>query len=65
MLREVDRHLERVIYRAIHDAKVAGQDEMLQNDVAFRTVRWRKPETTITEALSAVEAVCRKRLQDA
>ncbi len=64
MLREADRHLERVIYRAIQDAKLAGQDEMFQNDVAERTVRWLKPEMTASEALTAVNSVRRKRLHD-
>ncbi len=65
MLREADRHLERVIYRAIQDAKLAGQDDMFQNDVAARTVRWMKPEMTASEALTAVNSVRRKRLEDA
>ncbi len=43
MLREAGRHLERVIYRAIQDAKLAGQDDTIQNEVAVRTVRWIKP----------------------
>ncbi len=64
MLREADRHLERVIYRAIQDAKLAGQDEMFQNDVAARIVRWLKPEMTASEALTAVNSVRRKRLHD-
>ena len=64
MLREADRHLERVIYRAIQDAKLAGQDDMFQNDVAARTVRWLKPEMTASEALTAVNSVRRKRLHD-
>jgi len=34
MLREADRQLERVIYRAIQDAKLAGQDDAIQNAVA-------------------------------
>lgn len=64
MLREADRHLERVIYRAIRDAKLAGQDDPSQNQVAVRTVRWMRPEMTASEALTAVEVVRRKRLQD-
>ena len=64
MLREADRHLERVIYRAIQGAKLAGQDDMFQNDVAARTVRWIRPEMTVSEALTAVESVRHKRLQN-
>ena len=65
MFREADRHLERVIYRAIQDAKLAGQDETLQNEVAARTVRWIRPEMTASEALTAVKSVRQKRLQGA
>ena len=55
----------RVIYRAIQDAKLAGRDNAIQNDVAARTVRWIKPEMTVSQAQTAVETVRRKRLQDA
>ena len=65
MLREADRHLERVIYRAIQDAKLAGQDDTLQNEMAVRTVRWIRPEMTALEALKAVKSVRYKRLQEA
>ena len=64
MLREADRHLERVIYRAIQGAKLAGQDDRLQNDVAARTVRWIRPEMTVSEALTAVATVRYKRRQN-
>ena len=64
MLREADRHLERVIYRAIQDAKLAGQDDTHQDKAAVRTVRWMRPEMTASEALQAVQTVRRKRLQD-
>ncbi len=64
MLREADMHLERVIYRAIQDAKLAGQDDTIQNEVAVRTVRWLRPEMTPPDALAAVKSVRRKRLQD-
>jgi hypothetical protein len=50
MLREADRHLERVIYRAIQDAKLAGQDDTHQDEVAVRTLRWIRPEMTALEA---------------
>ncbi len=65
MLREADRHLARVIYRAIQDVKLAGRNNTIQNEVAVRTVRWVRPEMTASEALSAVKSVRRKRLQDA
>ena len=65
MLREADRKLERVIYRAIQDAKLAGRDNTIQNEVALRTVRWIRPEMTASEALTVVKSVRHKRLQDA
>ena len=65
MLREADRTLERVIYRAIQDARLAGQDDTLQDAAAVRTVRWMRPEMTTSEALTAVKVVRRKRLPDA
>ncbi len=65
MLREADRHLERVIYRAIQDAKLAGRDNTIQNEVAVRTVRWIRPEMTTSEALTVVKSVRHKRLQEA
>ncbi len=65
MLREADRHLERVIHRAIQDAKLAGRDNTIQNEVAVRTVRWIRPEMTASEALTVVKSVRHKRLQEA
>ncbi len=65
MLRAADRNLERVIYRAIQDAKLAGRDNTIQNEVAVRTVRWIRPEMTASEALTVVKTVRHKRLQDA
>ena len=65
MLREADRYLERVIYRAIQDAKRAGQTDASQNRVAARTARWIRPELTISEAVTAVKSVRHKRLLDA
>lgn len=65
MLRESDRQLERVIYRAIQDAKRAGQTAASQNRVAARTACWVRPEMTVSEAATAVQSVRHKRLLDA
>jgi hypothetical protein len=65
MLREADRYLERVIYRAIQDVKLAGRTTTIQNEVAVRTVRWIRPEMTASEALTVVKSVRRKRQEDA
>lgn len=40
MIKDVDRESERVIYCAIHDAKLARQNDKGQNEVAVRTARW-------------------------
>ena len=65
MLGEADRHLERVIYRAIQDAKLAGQDDTHQDEMAVRTVRWMRPEMTALQAQTVVKSVRRKRLPEA
>ncbi len=57
MLKNADRHLERVIHRTISLAELGGQDYTTQNEVAVRTVRWMKPDMTITEALVMVDLV--------
>ena len=65
MLSEGERHLERVICRAIQDAKRAGRKDWHQNEAAARTIRWLRPEITPADALSTVKAVRRKRLHSA
>ena len=57
MLKNANRHLERVIHRTISLAELGGQDYTTQNEVAVRTVRWMKPDMTITEALVMVDLV--------
>ena len=64
MLRQADWDLERIIYRAIQDAKLAGKDDSHQNELAARTVRWLKPEMTPSDALAVVRSVRRTRLCD-
>jgi hypothetical protein len=65
MLSETDRHLERVIYRAIQGVKLAGQGTAIQNEVAARALRWIRPEMTVSEAATAVKSLRHKRLDDA
>ena len=57
MLKNADRHLERVIHRTISLAELGGQDYTAQNQVAVRTVRWIRPDMTATEALVMVDLV--------
>ena len=57
MIKDVDRESERVIYRVIHDAKLARQNDKGQNEVAVRTARWMAPDMTLLDALSAVQSV--------
>ena len=49
MLKNADRHLERVIHRTISLAELGGQDYTTQNEVAVRAVRWTKPDMTVTK----------------
>jgi len=60
MLKNADRHLERVIHRTIWVSELGGQDYTTQNQVAVRTVRWMRPDMTASEALSTVNLVRQK-----
>ncbi len=60
MLKNADRHLERVIHRTIWVAELGGQDYTTQNQVAVRTLRWMRPDMTASEALLTVNVVRRK-----
>ncbi len=62
MLKNANRHLERVIHRTISLAELGGQDYTTQNEVAVRTVRWMRPDMTASEALAKVDLVRRRRL---
>ena len=57
MLKNTDRHLERVIHRTLRNAEWGGQDYTTQNEVAVRTVRWMRPDMTASEALAKVDIV--------
>ena len=57
MLKNADKHLERVIRRTILIADLGGQDYTTQNKVAVRTVRGMRPDMTASEALSIVNLV--------
>ncbi len=57
MLKNVDRHLERVIHRTICVAELAGENYTTQNEVAVHTVRRIRPEMTTSEALAKVNLV--------
>ncbi len=57
MLKNSDRHLERVIHRTIWIAELGGQDYTTQNEVAVRTVRWMRPDMTASEALAKIDLV--------
>ena len=60
MLKNADRHLERVIHRTIWVADWGGQTYTTQNEVAVRTVRWLRPDMTASEALAKVNLVRQK-----
>lgn len=57
MIENAERHLERVINRTIRVAELAGQDHTAQNKVATRTLRWMRPDMTVSEALAKVRLV--------
>ena len=65
MLRNVDKHLERVIRRTILDAKLSGKDYPTQNEVAAHTVRRIRPDMTASEAVAAVDVARRDEIEDA
>ncbi len=52
-----DKHLERVVCRAILEAQSGGHDYTQQNELAARTVRRMRPELTVSEAMTVVETV--------
>ncbi len=62
MLKNADRHLERVIHRTIWVADWGRQTYTTQNEVAVRTVRWLRPDMTASEALAKVNLVRQKSL---
>jgi hypothetical protein len=62
MRKNANRHLERVIHRAICIAELGGQDYRMQNDVAVRTLRRMRPDLTAAQALATVDLVRRKNL---
>ncbi len=57
MLKNRDRHLERVIHRTICVAELGGENYTTQNEVAVQTVRRIRPEMTAAEALAKVDLV--------
>ena len=64
MLQTWDKHLERVVSRAILDARSGGHDYKQQNELAARTVRRVRPELTVSEAMTVVEAVRHRQVPD-
>ncbi len=57
MLKNSDRHLERVIHRTICIAELNGRDYMTQHGEVVRTVRRMRPDMTASEALAKVDLV--------
>ena len=52
-----DKHLGRVVCRAILDAQLGGHDYTQQNELAAHVVRRIRPELTVSEAMSVVNTV--------
>ena len=59
-----DKHIERVVCRAILDAQSGGHDYRQQNDLAAHIVRRIRPELTVSEAMTVVETVRQRQAQD-
>jgi len=55
----MDKSLERIIRRALEDARAKGRDHITQTELAVRAVREARPDMTASEALAAVEMVRR------
>ena len=55
----MDEGIERIIRRALEEARAAGRDHLTQTELAVRAVRQARPDMTASEALAAVELVRR------
>ena len=55
----MDKSIERIIRRALEDARAAGRDHLTQTQLAVEAVRNARPDMTASDALAAVEMVRR------
>ncbi len=55
----MDKSVERIIRRALAEARAAGRDHLTQTQLAVEAVRNARPDMTASDALAAVELVRR------
>ena len=53
----MDKSIERIIRRALEDARAAGRDHLTQTQLAVEAVRNARPDMTASDALAAVHLV--------
>lgn len=53
----MERHLERIIRRALGEARAAGLDYPGQTNRAIRDIRRSRPDLTDAEAIEAIDRV--------
>jgi len=56
----MDKSIERIIRRALEDARAAGRDHLTQTQLAVEAVRNARPDMTASDALAAVHLVQRQ-----
>ena len=53
----MDKRIERIIRRALEEARAAGRDHLTQTELTVRAVRQARPDMTASDALAAVDLV--------
>ncbi len=56
----MDKSIERIIRRALEDARAKGRDHPTQTELAVRAVCQARPDMTASDALAAVHLVQRQ-----
>ncbi len=56
----MDKSIERIIRRALEDARAKDRDHLTQTELAVRAVCEARPDMTASEALATVEMVRRQ-----
>ncbi len=56
----MDKSIERIIRRALEDARAAGRDHLTQTQLAVKAVHQARPDMTASEILAAVHLVQRQ-----
>ncbi len=56
----MDESVERIIRRALEEAREKGRDHLTQTELAVKAVRQARPDMTASDALAAVHLVQRQ-----